>query len=188
MQSRKEEIRSCAARLFRKKGYKATSVRDIAQAVGVKPASLYNHINSKEELLNELLLRVANLFTNGMNKINQASISIEEKLERLIALHIHLTTEHTDAVSLITGEWVHLNEPVRSEYIRLKDEYEKGFREIIELGKKEGLYKDIDTEIILFSILSTLRWLYSWYSKNKQHNAIDLERQMIICLIEGIKK
>ena len=55
MQSRKEEIRSCAARLFRKKGYKATSVRDIAQAVGVKPASLYNHINSKEELLLSLI-------------------------------------------------------------------------------------------------------------------------------------
>jgi len=59
---------------------------------------------------------------------------------------------------------------------------------IIDQGKQEGLYSDIDTDIILFSILSTLRTLYSWYSKNKDYNTIELESQVLRCLLQGISK
>lgn len=187
MLSRKEEIRNCAAKLFRKKGYKATSMRDIADGVGIKAASIYNHINSKQELLSELLLDIANLFTSEMRSISASSLDTEEKLNRLITLHIKLTVDHTNAISLIAGEWVHLEEPEKEQYITLRDEYENSFREIIETGKKEGVFKDVDTDIALFSILSTLRWLYSWYSKNSDYNLIDLEKQMNLCLITGLK-
>ncbi|MCG8327694.1 MAG: TetR/AcrR family transcriptional regulator [Chitinophagales bacterium] len=187
MQSTKENIRSCAARLFRKKGYKATSMRDIAEEVGIKAASIYNHISSKQELFSELLLQVAHLFTKGMKDINTSSLSAEEKLEKLIALHIHLTAEYTDSISLIAGEWVHLEEPARTQYINLRNDYENQFRNILDAGKEEGIIKNLDTEIILFSILSTLRWLYTWYSRNKHYNLNDLEQQMINCLIDGVK-
>ncbi len=188
MLSKRQEISNCAARLFRKKGYKATSMRDIAEAMNMKAASLYNHISSKEELFSELLLKMATLFTIGMEEIAQSSLSTADKLERLIALHVKLTVEHTDAISLISGEWVHLPESSAAEYLKHRDSYEKEFRTIIDQGKKEGIYKDIDTDIILFSLLSTLRGLYSWYSKNKDYNSIELERQMINCLTHGINK
>ena len=189
MQSRKEVIRSCAARLFRKKGYNATSMRDIAEAVGIKAASIYNHIKSKQELLEDLLLMMAHLFSKGMEDISRSSsLSSEQKLERLIALHIRLTVENTDAIALVAGEWVHLKSPAREEYLALRETYENQFKAIIDTGKTEGLFKEIDTEIILFSTLSTLRWLYSWYSKNRQYNIVELERQMTQCLIAGIKR
>ncbi len=189
MQSRKEVIRSCAARLFRKKGYNATSMRDIAEAVGIKAASIYNHIKSKQELLEDLLLMMAHLFSKGMEDISRSSsLSSEQKLERLIALHIRLTVENTDAIALVAGEWVHLKSPAREEYLVLRETYENQFKAIIDTGKTEGLFKEIDTEIILFSTLSTLRWLYSWYSKNRQYNIVELERQMTQCLIAGIKR
>ncbi len=187
MLSRKEEIRQSAAKLFRRKGYKATSMRDIAEDVGIKAASIYNHIESKQELLRDLLLNIANLFTTEMRSISSSSLDTEEKLNRLITLHIKLTAQHTNAISLIAGEWVHLEEPEKKQYINLRDEYETSFREIIEDGKKEGVFKDVDTDIALFSILSTLRWLYSWYSKNTDYNLIDLEKQINLCLITGIK-
>jgi len=188
MQSRKEVITLTAARLFRKKGYKATSMKDIAEEIGIKAASIYNHINSKQELLSEMLLKMATLFSKGMNDIyTMPSLGAEGKLERLIALHTRLTTEHTDAVALITNEWVHLETPAKEEYIALRDQYEDYFRSIIVEGKKEGVFKDLDTEIILFSTLSTLRWLYSWYSKNRQFNIIELEVQITQCLVTGIK-
>lgn len=188
MLSKKQEISNCAARLFRKKGYKATSMRDIGDAMNMKAASLYNHIASKEELFSEILLKMASLFTKGMSEIAQSSLSTADKLERLIALHVKLTIEHTDAISLIAGEWVHLPDAAMAEYIDHRDAYEKEFRTIIDQGKAEGLYQDMDTDIILFSILSTLRGLYSWYTKNKHYNSIELERQMLHCLTRGITK
>ena len=60
--SRKDVIVRKAATLFREKGYKAASMRDLAEAVGVEAASLYNHIRSKSELLHELVFSVANKF------------------------------------------------------------------------------------------------------------------------------
>jgi len=188
MISRKEAIKNAAARLFRKRGFKATSMRDIAEAVGIKAASIYNHIKSKQELLSELLMEIAIIFTKEMRMIQQTSLDAKQKLERLIALHVRLTIEHTDAIALIAGEWVHLEEEEKLQYVRLRDEYENQFKSIIEQGKAEGLFKQLDTEIILFSTLSTLRWLYSWYSRNRDFDPIELERQMTACLIHGMLK
>ena len=148
---------------------------------------MYNHIQSKQELLAELLLSMAELFTKGMAEIQEASLETVEKLERIVALHVRLSVEHTDAISLITSEWVHLEEPAQSVYLQLRDNYEEEFRKVIESGKKEGLFKPLDTEIILFSILSSLRWLYSWYGKNDSYNPIELERQLSQVLIDGIR-
>ena len=184
----KIQIQEAAARLFRKKGYSATSMRDIAAVVDIKAASIYNHFKSKQELLQHLLLGIAQLFQKGMAEIKESSLSPIEKLERLIALHVRLTVEHTDAIALIAGEWVHLENPVATEYIAIRDAYEADFKSIIEAGKSTGVIKDHDTEIILFSILSTMRWLYTWYSKNKNYNQVELERQMIDCLLMGVKK
>lgn len=186
MISRKEEIKKTAATLFRKRGYKATSMRDIAEVIGIKAASIYNHIKSKQELLSDLLMEIATIFTKEMAMIQNTSLNAQQKLERLIALHVRLTIEHTDAIALVSGEWIHLEDKERQQYLSLRNDYENHFKGIIEQGKSEGLFKNIETEIILFSTLSTLHWLYSWYSRNRSFNPIELEQQITECLISGM--
>ncbi|MEM7161140.1 MAG: TetR/AcrR family transcriptional regulator [Bacteroidota bacterium] len=185
--SRREEIKACAARLFRKRGYQATSVRDIAAALGIEAPSLYNHINSKKEILEELLIHMGEEFIGGMNEIKNAPISSLQKLERLVALHVRLTIENTDSISLITSEYVHLEGDCRLAYFKLRDAYEKDFRSILLTCIDEGEIKDVNIDLALFSMLSTLRWLYSWYSKNTDINPIALEQEMIKNLINGIR-
>ena len=75
MQNRKDDIRRTAARLFRKKGYGATSMRNIAEGVGIQAASIYNHFGSKQVLLQELLMLPANLYTEEMQAVKTADIS-----------------------------------------------------------------------------------------------------------------
>jgi AcrR family transcriptional regulator len=187
IKSRKESISACAARLFRKRGYQATSMRDIADAEQIKAASIYNHFKSKQEILRSLLLRMAHLFTQGMQTVRASSSDPVEQLEQLIALHVRLTIEHTDAIALIAGEWIHLEEPHLQQYRQLRDAYEAHFKEILEAGKKQGLLRNVDPEIALFSILSSLRWLYSWYSKNRNYEPEKLRQEMISTLLNGIK-
>ncbi len=188
MKSKREIIKDCAARLFRKKGYKATSMRDIAQEVGMEAASLYNHISSKQEIFQELLMSMARLFTQGMADINSSSHRSIVKLEKLISMHVRFAIDYTDSISLITNEWVHLEGEALQEFTQLRDQYEKQFELIIEDCIKDGDFSPIDPEIALFSILSTLRWLYSWYSRQKNINAVELEKEMIHCLIDGLRK
>ncbi|MEL7147902.1 MAG: TetR/AcrR family transcriptional regulator [Bacteroidota bacterium] len=188
MKSKREHIKECAAHLFRKKGYKATSVRDIAQHVGMEAASLYNHIKSKQEILSELLLEMAHLFTKGMEAIDSSSYTPIIKLERLISMHVKFAVEHTDSISLITNEWVHLEGHTYQEFVDLRDTYERKFEQIIKDCVDQGYFAPVNTEIALFSILSTLRWLYSWYTKNKNMNPVELEKEFIHCLLDGLKK
>ncbi len=177
----------CAAKLFRKKGYKGTSMRDIAQEVGVEAASLYNHIQNKQQLLRESLMIIAHLFTKGMEDVNNTSLSDIAKFEELIRLHVRLSVKHTDKISIITSEWVHLNEPALSEYLQLRTAYEEKFKHIIKACIQDGSFKQVNTDIALFSTLSTLHWLYSWYSKNRDISPVELEYQMIHCLMDGLR-
>ncbi|WP_170110338.1 TetR/AcrR family transcriptional regulator [Flavilitoribacter nigricans] len=187
VRSRKESISACAARLFRKRGYQATSMRDIAEAESIKAASIYNHFKSKQEILSSLLLRMARLFTQGMQTVKTSGADPVGQLEQLIRLHVRLTIEHTDAIALIAGEWIHLEEPHLQEYRRMRDSYEAEFKEILNEGKQQGLLRDLATDIALFSMLSSLRWLYSWYSRNRDYPAEKLEEEMIATLLGGIK-
>lgn len=188
MQNRKEEILRCSAKLFRKRGYKATSMRDIAEVVGIKAASIYNHFSSKQEILKELLMLPAKLFTKGMKEVKNSPSSSLEKMQKIIDLHVHLAVEYTDENALITGDWVHLEEKDKQAFLALRDSYEADFRQIILDGKKEGVFKNVDTDIALFSILSTLRWLYSWYNKNKNYDIDKLRTEIKICLLAGLFK
>lgn len=187
MHARKQEILKVSARLFRKRGYSATSMRDIAEAVGIKAASIYNHMSSKQEILRILLLDIATQFTKGMSEIHKKEEASIQKIRELIGLHIQLTVDHTDAIALIAGEWVHLEEPDKSAYVSLRDHYENDFKRIIDQAKAEATVVQIETEIILFNMLSTLRWLYSWYSRNRGYDKAQLRSELETLLLDGIK-
>lgn len=186
MSSRKENITNAAAQHFRKKGYAATTMTEIADSVGIKAASIYNHFSSKQEILNLLLQHIADQFVQGLKHIDDSSLNAKEKIDALISLHVKMAVEKTDTVALIVSEWVHLEESSKQTYLKKRDLYEKTFRKILERGKSNGLLKKLDTEIMLFSLLSTLRWLYSWYSRHLNYNPVELENQLRRCLLEGI--
>jgi len=122
-----------------------------------------------------------------MKEIENSPLNSYDKLERLIRHQVQLSTKETDALALIPSEWVHLENPYKSKFTKQRDSYESKFRKILNACKKEGSISAVNTDIAMFSILSTLRWLYSWYSKNKNINSIELEEQMIHCLLDGLK-
>ena len=185
---RKEQILESAAKLFRKKGFKATSMRMIASNLGLEAASLYNHIHSKQKILEELLLGMGGRFMEGMNEVEDSKKNPLEKLDLLIGLHVKLTLSYPEQISLITGDWVHLEEPALTQYKTLRNAYELKFKTIITDGMNEGLIENIDIEMALFSILSSLHWLYSWYARHPEMKGSDIEREIKKCLISGLKK
>ncbi len=186
--TRREEILEKAALLFHKKGYAATSIRDIAREMNMESASLYNHIRSKQEILQVLLMSLAEKYVMGIDDIAGSPLTSIQKLERIITDHIRITIDNTDVVSLIPNEWVHLDEGYLERFTALRDTYENQFLTIMRKAVKDGYIRKVNVHIAAFSILSTLRWLHSWYSRNKNINPVELEQELLSDLIDGVRR
>lgn len=186
--NRKEDIILKAARLFRKKGFSSSSMRDIAGSVGIEAPSLYNHIKSKHEILEIILLEIAEDFTQGMNHICASDKQASTLLKEIIDLHISLTINKTDQIGLLTHEWINLKGSAREEFIKLRNEYEQNFKKVILQGIEKGEFKNLHVDLTVFSILSTLRWLYAWYKSNPNMDIDRLRKDMYILLVDGLSK
>ena len=183
---RKTEIINVAAKLFKEKGYSAITMRDIAQAMDIKAASLYNHIKSKQEILALIIIEIAEEFSNTISQIVISEDTNIQKLEKVIQLHIDITLRNSDALACLNNDWMHLAPAELSYFIKMREDYEEYFRSIIVNGIANGEIKNLNTEVIIFSILSTLRTLYLWYGKKKSLNPSILKSNMKQVLLTGI--
>ncbi|MEI7960075.1 MAG: TetR/AcrR family transcriptional regulator [Chitinophagaceae bacterium] len=185
--SRKDVIVSKAATLFREKGYKAASMRDLAEAVGVEAASLYNHIKSKSELLHELVFSVANKFVIKMDEIESENISSLEKMEKLLRFHITEMIHNYEEVYVSDREWKHLSDPYLSNYQNQRRVYRKRIAAIIEEGIRNQEIKKIDAPTVVLIFLHAVSGIESWHRSTKKITAEELEQNMVTILIDGLK-
>lgn len=183
---RKLEIITIAAQLFKEKGYSAVTMRDIAQAMNIKAASLYNHIKSKQEILVLIIIEIAEEFTHVMNDIVASKTTVVNKIERVIQLHITITLRNADALACLNNDWMHLTDDELKYFVKMREEYEENFRKIISEGVLGGEIKNINQEVVVFSILSTLRTMYLWYDKTKALDAQTLQNTIATVFLEGV--
>ncbi len=185
--TRRDEIIKQAGHLFSLKGYSAVSMRDIAKAVDIKAASLYNHLPSKQAILEAIVLNLANTFVNHIHDVNQnPSFSTRQKLSEIIQQHIDLSLQQPESVAVLNTEWIHLNGEALDKFKAKRFTYEQELREIIKNGIQEQSITKRDPEVILFSILSTLRTLNLWVAKRKHLTVEDLKADLETILLYGI--
>jgi AcrR family transcriptional regulator len=183
---RKTEIITVAAQLFKEKGYSAVTMRDIAQAMNIKAASLYNHIKSKQEILVLIIIEIAEEFTNVMNEIVNSNDSVYSKIERVIQLHVTITLRNADALACLNNDWMHLTDDELQYFVKMRSEYEENFRKIISEGVLAGELKNSNQEVVVFSILSSLRTMYLWYNKTKDLDAQTLQNTITTVFLNGV--
>lgn len=186
--SRKEIIIDKAASLFKEKGFKATSMREIADVVGVEAASLYNHIKSKNELLNIICFEVANRYTQHLEEIENKNISALQKIELLLRFHINGMVEHFDEVYVSDREWKHLDKPFLNNMQNQRRTYRKRLAAIIDEGVKKKEIKKIDATTAVLIMLHAISGIESWHRSTKKISGKELQENMIALLIDGLKK
>jgi len=189
MKTKKQIIFEEAARLFRDKGYNAASMRDLADRVGLERASsLYSHIRSKEEILQKICMDNAVKFVEGIKKIESEKQSAREKIMALIHLHVRIATEDRTSVTVFNDEWRHLSSPYLEEFLALRHDYEQRFLTIIEEGITSGDFKQMDSKIALYSILSSMRWIHYWYKPGRDLDTEEIEANLVKLLTGGLLK
>jgi TetR/AcrR family transcriptional regulator, cholesterol catabolism regulator len=184
---RQEAILREAAALFRTKGYAATSMRDLAAAVGMEAASLYNHIKSKQELLRIICTTVAQRYVDGLHQIDGLAVSPVEKIEKLIHLQVDVITADPQMAAVAQDEWRHLDDVTRRAFVHQRNEYEATLRGWITDAMQAGQVRALDANLVLFTLLSALQWLHHWFRPERALHADEIKHQLTTMLLRGLK-
>ncbi len=184
--SKRDVIIDAAALLFKEKGYTATSMRDIAEAIGVEAPSLYNYIESKKEILNEICFRVARLFMIHLKEVELNAETILSKAESIIRFHILMMITEYQNVYISDHEWKHLGEPFLTDFKNQRRNYRSRLAALLQKGIDIKEIRALNPYVAVLTILSAIGGIESWQRSSKKIDAKSLEENMVKMLIEGL--
>ncbi|MFK7799607.1 MAG: TetR/AcrR family transcriptional regulator [Aureispira sp.] len=189
---KKTAIYEAAALLFRERGYKAASMRELAERVNLKVSSLYSHIGSKEELLQKICFDNAHSFIEGLDKIETQGGTPLEQLQAVIGLHVDIAVTNPTSVTVFNNEWRHLTDGTSqnnlSAFLKLRKTYEARLQNIIQKGIEQGELKATDPRVALYTLLTAVRWIHYWYKPSRKMSPKALKTQLITLLLSGLAK
>ena len=162
MSERRSELTRAAARLFAQKGYHGTSIGDIAEALGVQKASLYHHIESKQDLLAETMREGAEAFHAALDGVPERVPAVE-RIHLALRAHLRVVAEQLDVATVFVREWRYLEGERRAEFVAERRRYEERLRALFREGRELGeLRTDLDDSTAALLALSAVNWAYTW--------------------------
>lgn len=159
----KDAIVTAAAALFARNGYRATTLDAVAAAIGVKKASVYHYIASKEELLIAIYERIFDRIEGAVRPIATLDFPPDEKLRRMIHAHIEVVADERDLLTVAFNEEAELPVKLKRKISRRKKAYEQLFEDVVEEGSRIGVFRSIDVRTAVFGLLGMCNWLHKWY-------------------------
>ncbi len=185
--SKREVIIKEASKLFKEKGFTATSMRDLAERVGVEAPSLYNHIQSKSELLKIICSNVGEKFAVKIAEVEQTKIPAIEKVEKLLRFHIQEMINYYEEEYVSGREWRYLKDPYLSEYREQRRNYRKRFTAIIQEGIDQKEIKKLDANTAVLILLNAITSIDQWHRIVHKVSSKELEENIVTILIEGLR-
>ncbi len=160
---READLLAAATRLFRTRGFHATSMQDLAEALGMNRGSLYHYIESKDDLLWMVLTRSFDLLDRRVRPILDGSAPPVERLRAAIREHLRVAAEHADELSLIQIELRSLSPERRALMVARRDAYEASWRAAIGEAIEDGSLRAFDVRLAGIGILSACNWFTQWF-------------------------
>ncbi|MDD3717594.1 MAG: TetR/AcrR family transcriptional regulator [Actinomycetota bacterium] len=186
--SRWDEIIAVSARLFRSKGYRATTMDDIASELNVTKPALYYYIKTKHDLLYAICESAIERLMEGVRRIVAEPGETEEKLHRLIAWHVSMFSEHGDVTTVYLAEESELQDDKRKFIRSMSREFEALYRELLNQGIEEGKFREMDVPMVVRAISGMCNWLFDWYRADGQASADEIAAVFYDLILKGCEK
>jgi len=158
-----EELLAAAVRLFRERGYHATSMQDLAEAVGVQRGSLYHYIEAKEDLLWEIMERAMETLREGVEGVSRTRLPASTRVRDAISAHLTAAAQMRDELTILHVELKSLSPRRRQAMVTMRDGYERIFRTLVREGIAAGEFRDVDQKAAVFAILGACNWFTQWF-------------------------
>ncbi|MCY0877825.1 MAG: TetR/AcrR family transcriptional regulator [Firmicutes bacterium] len=183
--SRRDAIVEAAAQLFAERGFRATTVRDIAEVAGVLSGSLYAHIATKEDLYLEIVRRAAEDFSGAVGPIVESQGPPDEKIRRMILAHLRVIEQSRAWARVYLDDDHELSENTRSEARKLRRGYERLWDRVLLEGIEQGRFHLRDESLTRLFILSALNGVVRWYHPEGRLSSEAVAQEFLI-LVERV--
>ena len=162
-------------------------MRDLGDELGLLGSSLYSHVDSKEQLLVEVVERGASLFQALADGVSESAAPPGEKLAALVRGHVAIITDNQDQSATFLNEARFMPDTARSAIVAMRDRYEATFRSIVEEGIDAAEFRPQNATLTSIMILSVLNALTRWYRPEGGRTSEEVAEAMVEFVMDGVR-
>lgn len=176
-----------AAQIIYEKGFNATSMGDIADAVDLTKGGLYYYIKGKRALLFAIMDFAMNRLEAEVLAPARKEEDPENRLRVLLAGHVDLVIEESASMTILVYEEEGLEDSHRSRIRRRKRAYADFLRDcIIAVLQKHERTDKIDASVATYSVLGTVHWVVRWYQEDGRLGREEVVDQIAVLILNGL--
>jgi AcrR family transcriptional regulator len=175
-EARADHIYRVAAAIMCRKGYEATSMNDIANAVGLTKAGMYHYIRGKENLLFEIMSYAMDMVDQDVIGPAQELGDAEERLRAMIERHARRILQSGGEVTILLEEMWALTPAHRRTIRRRKRVYLEAVRQTLQQLASDGKLRKVDPSVAAFSLFGMINWISRWYRRDGKLTAESVVR------------
>jgi AcrR family transcriptional regulator len=184
---RRAHMVSLAGELFAEKGYRATTVREIADAAGILSGSLYHHFDSKESIGDEILSSFINDVLADYRAAVSSGGSPRDVLEQIVRSTSRTLARHRPALAMLQNDWSYFSTQPRFGYLRKAvSEIERTWVTELERGQDAGAFRaDLDARLT-YRLLRDVLWIPSQWRLAEGYTTDQVAEGLLRLLFDGI--
>ncbi|PMR67706.1 TetR/AcrR family transcriptional regulator [Halomonas heilongjiangensis] len=176
---RRKELTRQAAQLFVQEGFDRTTVRMLAQEMGIKSGSLFHHFRDKQEILAAVIEEgTQNALAIARETLQQCDNTPEARLHAMARAHLETLLTDRNAHVVALYEWRRLDTAARDHLSHLRDAYEALWEEVIDEALAAGLIHG-DRFLVSRFVMGALNWTVRWYDPSGARSPDDLARELV---------
>ncbi|TDB05167.1 TetR/AcrR family transcriptional regulator [Halomonas marinisediminis] len=176
---RRKELTRLAAQLFVQEGFDRTTVRMLAQEMGIKSGSLFHHFRDKQEILAAVIEEgTENALVIARDALARCDSGASARLHAMARAHLETLLTDRNAHVVALYEWRRLDSEARAHLSHLRDAYEALWEEVIDEALAEGLVHG-DRFLVSRFVMGALNWTVRWYDPEGTRTPDELADELV---------
>ena len=187
MDARRLEILRAAGRTFRRRGYAAAGMREIADEADLSPGNLYHYFRGKDEILYFCQNHFLDRMLVELDRVRSRRGPVAPRLRQALTAHVLCILDDVEGTAAHL-EVESLPEPLRAAIVAKRDAYEHGLRRLIAAGVRRGEFRRCDAGLVARYILGALNWTVRWFRPDGQKSAGVVADDLAGYLLAGLRQ
>jgi TetR/AcrR family transcriptional regulator, cholesterol catabolism regulator len=184
----KQKIIEASLPIMTSKGFRGTSMRDVAKSLGIKAGSLYYHIRCKDEILEIIHDNLIDALLKKSEEILNEKISPKRKLELFATTLTETLVDLQDYAVVFFSDYKYLSKQYLKRITKKRIQYQDLLQKILEEGVTKGEFKKFDIKVISRGFMGMFVWTHTWVNRDGKFSPVDIAKIYSDMILTGISK